>query len=271
MLKKIFVTIISIILLMYFCLLAALYLFQENLIFPGEKLPNDFEFSYDLPYKEITLPVNGAQLHGLHFTQENPRGLFFFLHGNAGNVHTWTDDVEYFQAVNYDLFIFDYRGYGKSTGKISSQQELYDDVRVAWDYIISEYKDKPVVIYGRSLGSALATQLAKDVNPNLLVLVSPFTSMTAMAKQEHPIAPSWLLRYPFPTDEMIKEVNAKVVLIHGDADAFISLDHSKSLQKLTQQKSELMVIKDGDHSDIHDLPDYKAALSRALDSIDEKP
>ena len=66
----------------------------------------------------------GATLHALHFMQEQPRGLVFFLHGNAGNLQTWTTGIDFYRRVNYDLFILDYRGYGKSTGHIESEQQL---------------------------------------------------------------------------------------------------------------------------------------------------
>jgi pimeloyl-ACP methyl ester carboxylesterase len=172
--------------------------------------------------------------------------------------------LEFYRQANYDLFIFDYRGYGKSTGKIKSQAQAENDVRIAWDFIAPQYKDKPVVIYGRSIGSALATELARQVNPALLVLVSPFTSMVDIAKQRYPFAPSWLLRYPFETNKIIQNVSSEVLLIHGDEDDFIPIIHSQKLQQLTQKPSSLLVISGADHSNIHHFDTYINGLIKAL-------
>ena len=137
-----------------------LYVSQESMIFAATTLPRDHQFVFEVPFEEITIPVDGAEINGLHFQQPNPRGLIFFLHGNGGNLDSWTGNVDYYRRVNYDMFIFDYRGYGKSTGRIRSEKQLHDDVRAAWNTIAPRYRDKPTVIYGRSLGAALAAKLA---------------------------------------------------------------------------------------------------------------
>ena len=74
-------------------------------------------------------------MHALHITQLAPRGLLFFIHGNGGDLSTWATGIDFYRKVNYDLFIFDYRGYGKSTGRIESEAQLHADVRAAWDKI----------------------------------------------------------------------------------------------------------------------------------------
>src|SRR6202049_875549 len=153
--------------------LGTLYLTQERLGLPGTGLAGDFRFQFDQPFEEVWIPVQGASLHALHFKQPNPRGVVFFLHGNVGNLATWTTGVDFYRRVNYDLFIFDYRGYGKSPGHIESEEKLYTEARPANDAMAPLYREKPIVIYGRSLGTALAASLARAVHPRLLVLVSP--------------------------------------------------------------------------------------------------
>jgi alpha-beta hydrolase superfamily lysophospholipase len=176
-------------------LLAVLYFAQERLIFPASRLPPDHAFRFaQQDFAEVRIPVQGATLHALHFTQPRPRGLVFFLHGNAGNLQTWTTGIDFYRRVNYDLFIVDYRGYGKSTGAIESEDQLHADVRAAWDAIAPRYRDLPIVVYGRSLGTGLAARLARDVHPTLLVLVTPYASMSAAARRAFPFAPEFLLR-----------------------------------------------------------------------------
>ena len=264
MIKKTFSLLALFICLAYFTAMAALFVFQDRLIFPAEPLPKNYQFTFDMPFTEINLPVDGAVLNALHFKQKNSRGVIFFLHGNTGNLVDWVTDLEFYRRENYDLFIFDYRGYGKSTGKLTSQVQAVDDVKKAWDFIAPQYKDKHIVIYGRSIGSALATQLAQEVDTELLVLVSPFSNLIDIAKQRYPIALSWLLRFPFETNKAIQNVSNPVLLIHGDQDDYIPMSHSKKLQQLTQTPSKLLIIKGADHSDIHKFDDYIEGLAKYL-------
>lgn len=244
--------------------IAYLYVSQESMIFLGTTLPRDHQFVFDVPFEEVTIPVDGAEISGLHFQQTNPRGMIFFLHGNGGNLNSWTSNVEYYRRVNYDMFIFDYRGYGKSTGRIESEQQLHDDVRAAWDAIAPLYREKPIVIYGRSLGAALAAQLAFDVDPDLLILVSPFSSMIAMARQQYPFLPEWVVRYPLRTDKLIAEIRTPAVFVHGDKDRFIPLAHSFELRELANSQAELLVIQGAGHNDIHQFKTYLDGLTMAL-------
>ncbi len=244
--------------------LITLYYFQERLLFPGVKLDNSYSFSFTIPFEEKTIDVEGAQLNTLHFKQKDPKGVVFFLHGNGGNLADWTAGVEFYKKVNYDLFIFDYRGYGKSTGTITSEKQLINDTRIAWKTIEAEYADKHKVIYGRSLGTALATQLATEVEHELLVLVSPFSSMTAIAKELYPFVPSSLLRYPLNTEKIIHRAKADIVLMHGDRDTFINISHSEKLKQQLSRPAPLLIIKGANHNDMHNFSSYLTQLANAL-------
>lgn len=241
-----------------------LYAAQESLIFNGHVLPADHEFRTALPYEEVSITSDGATLNGLLFRQPNPRGLVFFLRGNSGNLQSWTTGVEFYQRVNYDMFMFDYRGSGKTIGDIENEAQLHADVRAAWDAIAPRYEDKPIVLYGRSLGAAFATRLATQVEPDLLVLVSPFRNMLSMAQARYPFVPTQILRYPFRNDEAIAEVTAPVLLVHGDRDGFIPLSHSEALLERASAPTELLVIEGAGHNDIHRFATYLDGLAAAL-------
>ena len=244
--------------------LGLLYVKQERIILPASTLAADYRFQFDQPFEEVWIPVQGASLHALHFKQPNPRGVVFFLHGNAGNLVSWTTGVDFYRRVNYDLFIVDYRGYGKSTGHIENEAQLYADARAAYDAMAPLYRDKPIVIYGRSLGTALAVSLARDVQPRLLVLVSPFSSLAASAAQAYPWAPGWVLKYPLRTDAIIGEVKSPILLIHGSEDKLIPLSHSERLKALARSPVELLVVPGAGHSDIHKFPVYLDGLAARL-------
>ena len=244
--------------------LGLLYLKQERIILPASALAADYRFQFDQPFEEVWIPVQGASLHALHFKQPNPRGVVFFLHGNAGNLVSWTTGVDFYRRVNYDLFIVDYRGYGKSTGHIENEAQLHADARAAYDAMAPLYRDKPIVIYGRSLGTALAASLARDVQPRLLVLVSPFSSLAASAAQAYPWAPGWVLKYPLRTDVIIGDVKSPILLIHGSEDKLIPLSHSERLKALARSPVELLVVPGAGHGDIHKFPVYLDGLAARL-------
>lgn len=241
-----------------------IYVSQEAMIFAPTPLPLDHHFVFDAPFEEVTIPVDGAEINALHFRQPNPRGLIFFLHGNGGNLESWASDIDYYRRVNYDLFIFDYRGYGKSTGSIQSEAQLHGDVRAAWNTVAPHYREKPIVIYGRSLGTALAAKLAVDVKPALLILVSPFSSMLAMGRQEYPFLPEWLLRYPLRTDRLIEDIRAPTVFVHGDEDRLISIAHTYDLMDRASNQAKLLVIEGAGHSDLHEFTSYLDGLAKEL-------
>ncbi len=160
----------------------------------------------------------------------------------------------------------DYRGFGKSTNGIENEAQLNDDVSRVWNYVAHNYKNKKKVFYGRSLGTGLAAKLATQTPADLVVLVSPYTSMTAMAQEYYPWVPSFILRYPLATDQLLPKLNTKILLLHGTSDQLISSEHSKYLVKLNS-KARLVEIEGADHGDIHHFDTYTDTLLQALSSL----
>ncbi len=252
----------------YGALLGYLYASQERLIFPATTLPADYQFRFDQRFEEIKVPVPGGTLDALLFRQADPRGLVFYLHGNGGDLTTWTTGLDFYRRVNYDLFIIDYRGYGKSSGQIESEAQLHADVRAAWDTIAPRYRHVPIILFGRSLGTALATQLATQVDPALLVLVTPFTSLAAAATRRYPFAPDFLLKYPLRTDAIIGAVRSPVLLMAGTQDTLTPPADSVALKSLVRAPVELLVVDGAHHNDIHEFPAYIDGLAERLSSVD---
>lgn len=254
-------------LLGYLLFLGYLYLNQESLLFHPEPLPADYRFDLAHPGQrvaEVRIPVPDGEIHALHFRQPAARGLVFYLHGNGGNLATWTTNADFYRQQNFDLFMLDYRGYGKSRGRITSEAQLHADVRAAWDTVAPAYAGRPVVVLGRSLGTALATRLARDVRPDLLVLVTPYTSALALARQHYPFVPSALLRYPLHNDTLIGEVASPVLLLHGTEDDLTPLEHARTLLALARAPAELHVIEGAGHDDIHTFAAYRTSLADRL-------
>jgi pimeloyl-ACP methyl ester carboxylesterase len=251
----------------YLGALLVLYLTQERVLFPGAPLPADHAFRFDVPFDEMRIAVPGATLDALRFPQPRTRGLVFFIHGNAGNLETWSTALDFYRHVGYDLFIFDFRGYGRSTGTIASEAQLHADVRAAYDAIAPAYANVPIVVYGRSLGSGLAVELARHVRADLVVLVTPYASMESIARRVYPWAPVRLLRYPLRTDVIIGEVKAPLMLLHGTRDILIPIDESLALMARARSPAELVTVEGASHNDIQDFPLYRERLAARLQAL----
>jgi hypothetical protein len=139
---------------LYLALLAVLWWGQERLLFMPQPLRADHRFELGSDVHERIIDVAGARLHALHLQLTAPRGVVFYLHGNAGNLQSWFVDLEFYRRANFDLFMIDYRGYGKSTGRIESEAQLHADVRAAWDAIAPAYAGRNRVLLGCSLAAA---------------------------------------------------------------------------------------------------------------------
>ena len=249
---------------LYILVCSALYFNQDSLIYRPEALATNFRFEFPQKFTEVTLPVDGASLHALHFTVSNPKGAVLFFHGNSGSLRRWGEVAESFTSRGYDLFIFDYRGYGKSSGQIKSEQQLIDDAEQAYRYVNQRYAPQNIVIYGRSLGTGLASQLALRHPPKMLMLETPYFSLKDLTSQFYPFVPSFLLKYPLRTDLALPQIKRPIYLFHGTADAVIPYQSSQRLLALIQAPKELVTIAAGGHNGLRLTPIYNAALDRFL-------
>jgi alpha-beta hydrolase superfamily lysophospholipase len=229
------------------------------------RLPADHRFAL-ADVQERSVPVDGAVLSALHFQQPGAKGLIFFLHGNGGSLQEWFPSTDVYRHARFDVFMIDYRGYGKSTGTIESEDQLHADVRAAWNLVAPDYANRARVIYGRSLGTGLATKLATEVEANLLVLVSPYSSIRDAARDHYPWIPSSILRYPMPTHQWLPHVKMPTLILHGDRDAVIGVEHAVRLLRLAR-RGELIRIPEASHEDIHLSPRYLETLYGRLDAL----
>jgi alpha-beta hydrolase superfamily lysophospholipase len=249
--------------LAYAALLGALWVGQEKLLFHPRTLPADHRFNFGDDVHEVFIDVPGARLHALHLRLPAPDGVVFYLHGNAGHLQSWFVNTDVYRRANLDLFMLDYRGFGKSTGRIESQAQLQADVGAAWQHVAARYEGRHRVFIGRSLGTGLAAALAAEVQPELTVLISPYESIQALAGEIYPWVPGALLRYPLRTDEILPMLKGPVLLLHGDRDATIPVEHSRRLLAAAP-KSRLVVIEGAGHNDLQAFEAYRQALAEAL-------
>ncbi|MGI4872905.1 MAG: alpha/beta hydrolase [Janthinobacterium lividum] len=254
--------------MLYLLVCGFLYFKQESLLFYPQKLPTSYRFTFPGTYAEypITAP-DGTQLSGLLFKVLNPKGLVFFLHGNGGSLAGWGELAPTYTRLGYDVFFLDYRGYGKSPGRISSEAQLLADVEAAYQQVTAAYAKSQVVIAGYSVGTGPAAWLAARQHPRLLLLHAPYFNMADMAAHTvkiWPILPGFLLRYPLATNELLPQVAAPVVLVHGDHDEVIPYSSSVRLKALLKPGDELLTIRGGHHNDLLDTPQYQQAIAKIL-------
>ncbi len=249
----------------YVALCAILYLYQERFIFFPEVLEPDFCYTFPYPFDEIDLPVDGARLNALHFKAKRSKGVILYLHGNAGSLRTWGEVASDFVPHGYDVFMLDYRGYGKSTGGIQSEGMLHDDVASAYAYLRQRYPETEIILYGRSLGSGLAVYLARSTHPRALILETPYYSAKELAAARFPFVPSFLLKYSLRTDQWISQVACPIYLFHGTRDEFIPHTCSLRLAELIETEHQVFIIQGGSHNDLSQFASYQEGLARILD------
>jgi pimeloyl-ACP methyl ester carboxylesterase len=235
----------------------AVYFLQDLFIFKPEKLRSDFQFRYDIPFREVNFDVEpGVRINGLHFYRTNPKGLILYFHGNTRSIKGWAKYAKDFYRHDYDVVLVDYRGFGKSTGK-RSEKEMLDDMQFVYTSLAKEYSENHLIVYGRSLGSGFAAKLASDNQPRYLILDAPYYNFRKVIERFLPILPvRFVLRYHLRTDQWIQKVKCPVYIIHGTKDWLIPIQHSERLRKINPRKIILIRIHGGGHNNLPKFDEY---------------
>lgn len=234
-----------------------LYFVQDQFIFKPEKLPADFEFHYDAPFKELFFDVEpDVRINGLHFFVNNPLGLVLYFHGNSRSIKGWAKYARDFYRYQYDVVLVDYRGFGKSTGR-RSEAKMLSDMQFVYSRLAERYPEHHILVYGRSLGSGFAAKVASENKPRYLILDAPFYNFQKVVERFLPILPiKYVLRYRLRTNKWIRRVNCHTYIIHGTKDRLIPIRHSEKLQQINPNKITLIRIVGGGHNNLPSFPEY---------------
>lgn len=247
-------------------LILAFYFFQTQIFFYPGKLEKTHRFRLSYRDEEITLGTkDGEKLNALFFRGTRQEVILYF-HGNAGDLNGWQFVAEDFTASDYNIFIIDYRGYGKSTGRIS-EKGFYTDAEAAYYYLITQ-KDFPpdkIIIYGRSIGTGVAVELATKHPCRGLVLEAPYTSLKKLANEKIPFfRPSWYMRYHFNNLAKINNVKCPVIFFHGSKDTLIPASHTDTLFKTFTGKKEKILVQGGSHNDLNSFREHQMLLMEVM-------
>ena len=263
--RKVILVFLSSIGVVYVLLCGLLFLFQEQIIFFPEKLKKEYKFVFNTEFEEVDVSTkDGANLNGLLFTTENANGLIFYLHGNAGSLRSWGEVAKTYTDLNYDVFILDYRGFGKSEGSISSQEQFYSDVQVAYNQMTKKYAEENIVVLGYSIGTGAAAKVASENNPKLLILQAPYFSLTDMMEETYPLVPTIFLKYKFETNRFVENCNAPIVIFHGTQDRVIYYGSSVKLKSLLKSNDRLVTLKGQGHGGITYNAEYQTEMKLLL-------
>jgi len=261
--KKLF-NLLKVLLGLYIIVCGLLYFFQEKVIFHPEKLAANYAFDFGGNVEELNFKAHdGKLLNGLLFKAENSKGLIFYLHGNAGSLRTWGFVAETYTALNYDVFILDYRSFGKSEGEINSQAQLFEDNQLMYDAFKKQYAEEKIIILGYSIGTGMAAKLASDNHPQQLILQAPYYNLTDLMRQKFSLAPTFLLKYKFATNKYLTHCAMPITIFHGTQDAVIPYESSIKL-KAEFDKIKLITLNGQGHGGITDNEIYKMELRKIL-------
>ncbi len=250
---------------LYLILCVLMYLNQENFIFYPLKINKDTKFTYTEKFKEINLETNdGITINNLYFETENPKGVVYFLHGNAGNLSTWGNVASVYLESGYNVFITDYRGFGKSEGNISNEKQLFEDAQLGYDFLKKEFKEDQIIIVGYSIGTGIASYLASKNNPQKLILQAPYFNLKTEMKSRFPFLPTFILKYPLENNLYLSKVKSPIFIFHGEKDYVIAPENSLQLKPLLKDKDTIFLLKNQGHIGINNHSQYQKELIAIL-------
>ena len=242
----------------------ALYLLQDVLFFHPKPLPPGHRFQFNQPFKEINIPVENRNLNLIQFaaTSPTPKGVILYFHGNMRNVERYAPFMPVFTKKGYEVWMMDYAGFGKSTGKRTEQSMYEDAMRIYW-MAAEKFPVTEIIIYGRSIGSGVASWLASKEQVQQLLLETPYYSIAELARHYAPIYPVQVLsKYEFPIYQFLQNIKIPVTIFHGTNDELIPYKQAKRLGNI--EGVRLITIPGVEHNNLSTFPVYQTTIDTLL-------
>jgi pimeloyl-ACP methyl ester carboxylesterase len=238
---------------------------QNHLLFEPIRLAEDHVFVLPENTKEIWIPVaEKVKLNGFLFEKNENKYLLIYFQGNAGNLQNFLDNHSMVLDWGYNVLVTDYRGFGKSGGSLSGETKMYEDAGKVYDHAIQlGYRPGNIILYGYSMGTALAGYLASTRQAKAVILESAFSSIPKI---------NWVgdrtPRYTLNTARRAKQITIPALLIHGDRDEVITPEHSERIFDNLQSKiKRRIVIKGGGHGDLRKRQEFRKLVNDFIDYI----
>jgi len=254
---------------------------EKYVIYVPERAIEMTPRSEGLAYEDVWFPAtDGVKLHGWLVPAPEARFTLVWFHGNAGNISHRVDNIKYLHRslgppLLPNIFIFDYRGYGRSAGSLSdlSEEATYHDADGALAYLRGRPDLAPtkLVYFGRSLGAAIAVEMARHHAPAGLILETPFTSIKDMARVALPFLPvGGLLRTKYDSLSKMQEIRVPLLVLHGDRDDVVPYEQGRRLFEAANQPKTFYTIRGAHHNDTYIVGDrpYFDAWARFLRGLE---
>lgn len=245
---------------------------EDKIIYHPHKYPQGIwnPSSFNVKVEDVFFQAkDGTKLHGWYIPSANAQATLLWFHGNAGNLTYRLENIQQLQPLALNIFIFDYRGYGKSEGK-PSEAGIYQDSQAAYDYLIREKNVVPLenlFLFGRSLGGICAVEVASSNPAAGLILESVFTSARDMAGQVFPLLPiGWAIRSKFSAVEKVPYLKLPKLFLHGTKDEIVPYKLGRKLYSAAAEPKEFYDIEGAGHNDTYGVGgrEYFSALNRFI-------
>jgi uncharacterized protein len=245
-----------------------LWTFQDQLIFQSTQLPPGYKFEFNQPHRDLLIPLNEKeQLSIVQFYPEDTvheKGVVLYFHGNRDNVTHYAGFVPSFTKHGYEVWMMDYPGYGKSTGELR-ELRFYSDAMIMYKMAVKQTGRDSIIIYGKSLGTGVASELASHELCKQLILETPYYSLPSLASAHFPIYPTTsMVQYRFPVYEYLQQVRVPVTIFHGTDDDIIPYENAAQLKQILKKDDRFISIEKGNHNNLSEFPVYAKALDSLL-------
>jgi alpha-beta hydrolase superfamily lysophospholipase len=269
---------VKLLVLLYCGIGIAIYYLQDRLLFHPVAILGNKLYELAAPHDEINIPYDQAtRLNIVRFMalghQENhadsgdrgSRGVVLYFHGNRQNIGRYAIYAPNFTAKGYEVWMLDYPGFGKSTGPFT-EQKLYDYALTLYKLARSRFKPSEIIIYGKSLGTCIAAELAAVRDCRRLILETPCYSMQSLLGHYLPIYPvGRMIHYRFPINEYLPSVTAPVTIFHGTDDGVIPYSNAERLKPLLKPGDEFITVEKGTHNNLNDFSLFHQKLDSVLE------
>lgn len=244
----------------------ALYLLQDAILFHPVSLKRHHRYDFTEPHQDINIPIGAKDnLNLIDFFPQGPvkKGVVLYFHGNKKNISWYARYIPHFTRHGYEVLMIDYPGYGKSTGKLT-EQKLYDWSLLAYEMAVKKYPADSIIIYGKSMGTGIATHLASIRDCKRLILETPYYDFPSVISHYLPIYPvRWMLHYQLPTCSYLPGVKAPVTIFQGTRDMIITYSNAARLKPLLKPGDEFLTIKGASHNNLYNYLE----VTQHLDSL----
>ncbi|MDO6428951.1 alpha/beta hydrolase [Flavitalea sp. BT771] len=264
----------KVLILLYSIIGIAAYYLQDKLLFHPEPVDRKTNYHFTQPYSEVNLAYDKeTNLNIIQFKPEGadtPKGVVLYFHGNQQNVTHYAPYAADFTAKGYEVWMPDYPGFGKSTGKLT-EKALYAHALIVYKLARSRWPPSQIILYGKSLGTGIAAQLASIRDCRRLILECPYYSMTSMARRYLFLYPvGSMLHYRFPTYEYLPAVTAPITIFHGTNDGVVAYSNAARLKALLKPGDEFIAIDGGGHNDLHDFSAFRQKVMKEESAFPKK-